>query len=479
MQILIKTMPDPEMAWTAWYSKTVWPLEMYIPPISFTCCIGFLNVPVCAQSCSFIYVLPTLLAHRSHTEQMSSVSSQLGSFQTNLGLGFGQVSERLETLESRSPAISSSDPTAEFTARGVLSTLQSVDDKLSALMARPRLRHAIMTQRQQQHHQRTHSSVNNPPTSSCQSDIGEATREISAKIEDVMERVDNVKEVCRSRHGVSLDEDHYYEEEETGVPSLMSNMITTSEEQLLKLFQRASAPLGEAAAARSADIDRKFGDFFNITMDMFEHQHGQTESLAAATAASRQCCSGVAADVSQWRAEAAPVLSRLDRAVAAASAAASAAADRQREQMRFDVNRILSAMAEQRECKSKIREPQSVTPAVTNERDRHVLNDREALVDVVAEEKFPAHDGDAEVTGTGSEEEVEEDLMLRGCEDLLNGGLHDTKVYEVAADATANPKGRAYNQRLCELNTAGGGWTVTKPLLFLTAAFNAGSKGAI
>ncbi len=119
----------------------------------------------------------------------------------------------------------------------------------------------------------------------------EATRDISAKIEDIIKRVDNVGEVCRSRQGAGLDKDHYYEKEKAAVPTLV---ITTSEEQLLKLFQRASTPLGEAAAAQSAKIDLRFGDFFNITMDKFEHQHRQVESLAAATAVSQQlgCCRG-------------------------------------------------------------------------------------------------------------------------------------------------------------------------------------------
>ncbi len=69
--------------------------------------------------------------------------------------------------------------------------------------------------------------------------------------------------------------------------------------------------------------------------------------------------------------------------------------------------------------------------------------------------------------------------MLRSCEDLLDGGLHDTKVYEVAADKSVNHESREYNQRLGELNAAGGGWTVSKSLLFLAAAVNALSKGAI
>ena len=66
-----------------------------------------------------------------------------------------------------------------------------------------------------------------------------------------------------------------------------------TEHQLVKLFRKLSQPFKKATKNvgkkfdravtdvtfllkdASTDIDRKFNDFFNMTMEMFEHQHHQ------------------------------------------------------------------------------------------------------------------------------------------------------------------------------------------------------------
>ncbi len=104
----------------------------------------------------------------------------------------------------------------------------------------------------------------------------------------------------------------------------------------------------------------RFGDFFNTSLEMWDHQHRRMERHSQHLAELRQCCGGVREQVEAMaaarREEDALVTgggsggevpsSRLAREVAAACAGA-AWNERAREQMRFDANRILSAIGDQ------------------------------------------------------------------------------------------------------------------------------------
>lgn len=73
-----------------------------------------------------------LFPPRAQSEQLSNVNSQLNSISSNQGLGVGQLSEQLESLDSRIGVLT--DPANEFTTRGVLTTLKAIDDKVSSLL---------------------------------------------------------------------------------------------------------------------------------------------------------------------------------------------------------------------------------------------------------------------------------------------------------------------------------------------------------
>ena len=59
----------------------------------------------------------------AQSEGNANSAALLNSLQTNLGLGVAQIADRIEALEKKVPK-GGSDPTSEFTARGVLTTLQ-------------------------------------------------------------------------------------------------------------------------------------------------------------------------------------------------------------------------------------------------------------------------------------------------------------------------------------------------------------------
>ena len=60
----------------------------------------------------------------AQSEGNANSAALLNSLQTNLGLGVAQITDRIDAVEKKIQSSKGSDPTAEFTARGVLTTLQ-------------------------------------------------------------------------------------------------------------------------------------------------------------------------------------------------------------------------------------------------------------------------------------------------------------------------------------------------------------------
>ena len=91
-------------------------------------------------------------------------------------------------------------------------------------------------------------------------------------------------------------------------------------------------------------LNSNFNDFFNMTMEMFEHQHDSLEKYGHNFAELLQCCRGSADDVSGF-------LHQLDSQLMNGKSANKEEEEedgRSREQLRFDVNRIISAINEQK-----------------------------------------------------------------------------------------------------------------------------------
>ena len=94
----------------------------------------------------------------------------------------------------------------------------------------------------------------------------------------------------------------------------------------------------------SADFDRKFSDFFNMTLEMFEHQHHQIEISEKTLASIKLCCSGTASDLSDFKAKTESVLDKIEAAGSFSRVNVPENDSRSRASLRFEIERILSEL---------------------------------------------------------------------------------------------------------------------------------------
>ena len=361
------------------------------------------------------------------------------------------------------------NPTAEFAARGALTTLQSVDDKVSALLARPRTMRQQMTQ----------------TDASC----AEMSDDLNHKMNQIYERLMELE-----------DERVFDQHQQTQHHEVISSSPEAGhlDRQVMRLYRRLSAPFKKAgrrlremesvrddfeATAKNLEavvmssneeVDRRFGEFFNYTLEAFDHQHHQLEKYSKKLAELGQCCGGVGKEV---EALVAKFNARSENGSVAAGGNSGcnngsvAALQRIREQMRFDANRILMAVNEQGKnvafaC-SKVESgtaegtastASTTTTATTTTTTATTTTARSAQI-IYKEElrtnnaKFSHH--------VGGEDDRD---SPKGCEDLLDLGADESRVYVVdleEGEGDLNAKERSsFRRRLCEQRAAGGGWTV-------------------
>ena len=206
---------------------------------------------------------------------MTATNAKLSSLQNQQSLGLDAVTERLSKLERRLDEVAAKDPAQEFTARGALTTLQAIDDKVSSLMLKRSKAAALQS--------------SSSPSSLCPglrasvlnghcADLKELLLDVGSRVDDIYGRV-------------IVDQDYDdYSRDEASPPSVVDRhaargllrrlaapLKKTSrrlKELEASVGERLDAALGTVQVA-ARDVDRKFGDFFNMTMEMFEHQHHQ------------------------------------------------------------------------------------------------------------------------------------------------------------------------------------------------------------
>ena len=146
----------------------------------------------------------------------------------------------------------------------------------------------------------------------------------------------------------------------------LTGLESEMEQQLVKLFRRLALPfkkanrrlrdmedigrqlestMGEIRTSvqiAAADFDQKFNDFFNMTLEMFEHQHHQIALGEKTLAGIKLCCSGTASDLSDFKAKTESVLDKIESGSLMSPAIEDAS--RSRAALRFESERILSAL---------------------------------------------------------------------------------------------------------------------------------------
>ena len=299
-----------------------------------------------------------------------------------------------------------------------------------------------------------------------------------------------------------------FEDPDSDFDVVLTGLESSMEAQLIKLFKRFSLPFKKAnrrlrdmedigqqlestmgeirttTQIAAADIDRKFSDFFNMSLEMFDHQHHQIQMGEKTLAGISQCCKGTAADLSEFKARTESALDQIQSGNVFVNDAKSRSGSRTNVQLRFDTERILAVLKNQ---ESLILDgfDKCYVPPVPNgqsfSRTSMIKNDANVTVDDESDEDYQAEtddlfieNDDFKATTTemsaslveGQPEPLDDaQKMVQTCEQLLQNGFLESKVYtmEMGNDFDGNyvnEKNRDFRQRFCDQTTSGGGWTV-------------------
>ena len=406
---------------------------------------------------------------RTQMDRLTTLTGQVNSLQSGLTLSIESIGDQLTAMEGRlQRSLSDPDP-------HIMSSLQRVEAKVTSNRPRTRI-------------------SSHPNRTGICTDLRKDVNLLSSNVESL---------VRKSRHG-NPDKDH------ESIQDI--SMETTQEQQLVKIIRKVALPfkkankrlrdmedighhleatMGEIRShvhVASTDIDRKFNDFFNMTLEMFEHQHHQMEMSEEALASLKQSCRGTTSDLSSFRAKAEPILSKVEAFVLAAERDGSWS--RSREQLRFDSDRILAVLKEQENILidgfdncvvngngsmyravpevssiSTTTTSTTTTPRTTTSTTptptwrRTTVSPRDARFESGTVVSAALTEGAAVSVGNAEK-------MLQTCEQLLEAGFLDNKVYTVELseeDMLRDPSNlRDFRQRYCDQTTSGGGWTVNR-----------------
>lgn len=274
--------------------------------------------------------------------------------------------------------------------------------------------------------------------------------------------------------------------EETDFELAFTGLESDMETQMIKLFRRLSLPFKKAnrrlrdmedigrqlestmneirtnVQIASADFDRKFSDFFNMTLEMFEHQHYQIELSEKSLASIKLCCTGTAQDLSDFKAKTESLLNKIESGALMEQMPRSQDSSRSRAQLRFDSERILSVLQDHEKliidgfdnCQKAKQLPFEVR--TTTEDSYQSFVTQEAPEESTTTSITAALvQGQAEVVSDATK-------MLKTCERLMSAGFLQSKVYNIEApeEDIDDVDDKDFKTRFCDQETSGGGWTV-------------------
>merc|ERR1712223_601925 len=273
----------------------------------------------------------------------------------------------------------------------------------------------------------------------------------------------------------------------------LTGLESEMEQQLIKLFRRLALPFKKAnrrlrdmedigrqlestmdeirtsVQIAAADFDQKFNDFFNMTLEMFEHQHHQIALGEKTLAGIKLCCSGTASDLSDFKAKTESVLDKIESGSLMSPAIEDAS--RSRAALRFESERILSALKDHENllidgfdsCSSS----SNIISNEVVEEPTENYEPTEITLTVPPITSTEASTMDSVVTAAlveGHPQRMSEvEKVFKTCEQLLEAGFLENKEYTVDATEDSN-----FRKRFCDQTSSGGGWTVPRASIFMS-----------
>jgi len=490
---------------------------------------------------------------RAQAEQQSVLNGQLSTLQSSLSLGLESVADRINNLETRMRS------TVESSSQQTKEQLKTMKDKVASLHGACAIHRAAARQQQQLiggsghagatagnqlrsgHHgicaeiKDTVKSIYEKVTAS--SGNGNASRKHDNDSDNVEER-EEVETEDRDNNETPSSFDDF---ELMGAASPQEGGAIDNKRHISELFRRLSLPFKKAGkrlremeevtyrfqnnvdqmtqsiGQLTVDMDRRYTDFYNTTVELFQQQHQTLESYERQFASLRQCCSGTASDLSGFEARALPILRRLDHSLQSSSFSQVTEATPRSQESRF--TGVTKVPDDVTSAASDVTASSDGIVALLKEHEKIMVEGFERTVQscsMMTSSNSTAHQQEfmpmtssnssvqprqefmpvtSAVLSSNDDEtrdEVDEmsDLLnatrekLRSCEELMTAGYTETDVYVVgepdddddddqaavaAASRTSSgdnsgnnrrSRRRFENERLCDQTTAGGGWTV-------------------
>ena len=391
---------------------------------------------------------------RAQAEQQSLVNGQLSTLQSSLTLGLEGVKEQITGLETRIR-------TLEITQEDIYEDVKNTNVKIEGL-------HSIRTR--QRHY--PHRNVTHHGGGVC-SELKETVKLIYDKVNSNSGRTEgediDFDETYLGDDEVFAEKRHFLEFfRRMSLPFKKANRRLREMEDIRRKFQSNVDEMKSDMSSLTIDMDRRYNDFYNMTIELFQQQHSTLETYERQFASLRQCCTGTVSDLSGFEAKTMSVLRRIEDRLALP--VSEDVTQRSREQLRFDTNRIVSILKEHEKIlvDGFDRKHLPVPSTTTTTTAATTTVETEPLIASASSQEF----NETFIMDDQEMLNVTRD-QLKSCEELLKNGYIENDVYvvggsdDVPAAASRQDFSVFERERLCDQTTSGGGWTVICPPFML------------
>jgi len=417
---------------------------------------------------------------RSQMERLTTITGQANSLQSTMSNSVEILGEQITNLEGRMHrALTDSNPE-------IISSLQRIESKLASSRIRAKL-----PAFQGQH---GHSGSSRSLCANMKSSLDNLTIKMETALSAKKCYNNEVTtDVGTQSNDGRENRDGTVEETDFDMSFTGFESETPNDQQLIKLFRRLTLPfkkanrrlrdmedigrqlestMGEIRSSvqiAAADFDQKFNDFFNMTLEMFEHQHHQFELGDRKLGGIKLSCSGIASDLSDFKAKTEAFLDKIESGSLMSGSIENES--RSREALRFESARILSVLKDHENlmidgfdsCSSSsainriaedateitLTAPVQLEPSTTP-RTPEITSTETEVTPIDSVVTAALVEGQPQIVS-------EAEKVLQTCEQLMEAGFLENKVYNMEG---LTEESSSFRKRFCDQTTSGGGWTV-------------------